>query len=276
MINLFLLSIALAILAAIYYTKINPYYDMQVKQYDVKNYLEYQLFLTSAEFPMWTSNKEQPFALCALVRGNKFVRVSNNQTECQELMLEYKSKARIFDFGKREQMIMPGFIDAHAHLILGGATLMGAPLRHVTSKQEFVQTLQQHINDSFVENGAEWVTGGNWNENSWGSILPTRAWIDEITGMHPTYLIRMDGHSCLCNTLALQKANITRDTPNPEGGEIVKDEHGEPTGVLKDLAMSLVNKLIPPPNPSKALLLAMKHAVSHGVTTVHNMGAGPL
>jgi predicted amidohydrolase YtcJ len=120
-----------------------------------------------------------------------------------------------------------------------------------------------------------WITDGNWDHELWGGQLPTRDWIDKETPNTPVFVSRLDGHMALANSLVLKQAGIDEKTPDPQGGTIVRDEGGRPTGVLKDNAMSLVTKHIPPVSDQQleqALNRAMDHAASLGVTQVHDMG----
>jgi predicted amidohydrolase YtcJ len=125
-------------------------------------------------------------------------------------------------------------------------------------------------------NPGDWVTGGDWDHEMWGGELPHRSWIDAGTLLNPVLISRLDGHMALANSVALELAGITSSTPVPPGGEIVLDpETGEPTGILKDEAMSLVSRVIPPATEEamdRALDDAIEHALSRGVTQTHHMG----
>src|SRR3546814_3420343 len=107
---------------------------------------------------------------------------------------------------------------------------------------------------------------------------PTRQLIDSVTPDNPVFINRLDGHMALANSLALELAGITRDTPDPPGGSIVRDADGEPTGVLKDAAMNAVYAMIPEASASEiatALRAAMRYANEHGVTSVQDMSVSP-
>lgn len=170
------------------------------------------------------------------------------------------------------RLVVPGFNDAHVHTIDGAEELVGVDLR--PSKDEadlgrrlgdFVRTLPK----------GRWVLGGNWDHEAWPSkALPTRAAIDARTPDNPVLVQRLDGHMALANSLALKLAGITRDTPAPEGGTIVRDASGEPTGILKDNAMGLVGRAIPAPALDEVIekaRAALKHAASLGVTTIQDI-----
>jgi predicted amidohydrolase YtcJ len=125
-----------------------------------------------------------------------------------------------------------------------------------------------------------WILGGFWDHESWpDKTLPTRALIDAVTPDNPVFVQRLDGHMGLANTVALTMAGITRDTPAPEGGAIVRDAAGEPTGILKDNAADLVTRLVPPATLDETMAkarAALKHAASVGVTTVQDMTASAI
>src|SRR5581483_5386097 len=121
-----------------------------------------------------------------------------------------------------------------------------------------------------------WITNGDWDHEWWGGELPTRAWIDEATPRHPVWVSRLDHHNMsLANSAALRLAGITRETPDVDGGTIVRDASGEPTGIFKDNAERLVNRVRPEPTAEEAraaLDAAMRYVASNGVTSVHHVG----
>ena len=118
--------------------------------------------------------------------------------------------------------------------------------------------------------------GGDWDHEAWGGELPSRSWIDSVTGNHPVFVSRYDGHMALANSKALELAGINRNTKVPAGGEMKKDANGEYTGVLKDEAMGLVYKVIPDPSEKELdeyLQAAEQHAFENGVTQVHDVSS---
>jgi predicted amidohydrolase YtcJ len=167
---------------------------------------------------------------------------------------------------------VPGFIDTHVHFVDGGFRLASVQLRDARTRDEFVSRIKAFA--ATVPAGT-WITGGDWDHSLWGGELPTREWIDAATPNHPVWINRLDGHMSLANGAALEAAGVTRATPAVPGGEIVRGANGEPTGVLKDNAMGLVDKVVPAPSDEmrdRALHAAMKYVNEQGVTSVHNMG----
>lgn len=166
--------------------------------------------------------------------------------------------------------VLPGFTDNHTHFLRASQALSAADLRGAASREELVRLIGASA--AALRPGA-WLQGGNWDHERWGGELPTHAWIDAVTPDTPVAVARQDQHMLLLNALALRLAGITRDTPDPEDGVIVRDANGEPTGVLKDGARRLVKRVIPPASDREvedALARGAAYALSLGVTQVHN------
>jgi predicted amidohydrolase YtcJ len=171
------------------------------------------------------------------------------------------------------RFVVPGFADDHTHFLSGGFQLASVDLRDAASPEEFARRIGEFAR---TQPAGRWIQGGDWDHELWpGAPLPDRAWFDAVTPEHPVAVQRLDGHMLVANTVALRLAGITRDTPDPPGGTIVKDARGEPTGVLKDEAMALVFRLMPQPTAEEqdeAFRRAQQHALSHGITMIHDMG----
>ena len=171
-------------------------------------------------------------------------------------------------------MVVPGFIDNHVHFIAGGLGLSCVQLRDARSGDELSRRVAEHARTLAPE---QWVTGGGWDEQSWETYaVPSRALVDHVE--RPVFVTRSDMHMALANTRALQLAGITRETPDPPGGTIVRDERGEPTGLLKDAAMPLMFAVMPPPSIDErvsAARRALQEAARAGVTSFCDMGMGP-
>ncbi|MCB9882696.1 MAG: amidohydrolase [Planctomycetes bacterium] len=181
------------------------------------------------------------------------------------------STTRVIELGGRR--VVPGFVDAHVHLLMGGDGLLGRDLRYEPTMEGFARGLAELAASRKV--GA-WITAATWDHERWpGTPLPHRRIVDPLVPDHPVFVSRTDGHMALANSLALRIAGITKDTPDPPGGTIVRDQDGEPTGVLKDAAMDLVAMKIPSwsmEERRERILAAMEHARERGVTWMHDMG----
>ncbi|MBM3879748.1 MAG: amidohydrolase [Verrucomicrobia bacterium] len=173
-------------------------------------------------------------------------------------------------------LLLPGFNDAHVHFLSGGFQLANVDLRDAASPAEFAQRIARF---AARRTPAHWITGGDWDHERWpGAPLPTRQLIDAATPQTPVLVSRLDGHMALANSHALALAGVTRDTQDPPGGLIVRHPaSGEPTGILKDAAMSLVSRFIPRATRQERLAAARaatQYAASLGVTSVQDMSAG--
>src|SRR5712691_2163316 len=171
----------------------------------------------------------------------------------------------------RGRLVVPGFNDAHVHFLSGGFGLLSVDLRDAKDEAELVRRIGAHAR---TLPAGTWIREGNWDHESWPSKrLPTRQLIDDVTPDHPVFVQRLDGHMALANTLALRLAGITRDTRDPDGGTIVRDAAGEPTGIFKDNAEALVERAIPEPSHEmnlRAARAALKEAARVGVTTIQD------
>jgi predicted amidohydrolase YtcJ len=214
---------------------------------------------------IFTGDSQQAWAEALGVRDATIVRVGSNAE------LATVPATRIVD--ARGNLLVPGFIDAHVHFLEGGQRLASVQLRQARSQADFVAAIRDYA--ATVPRGT-WITGGDWDHENWGGRLPERQWIDAVTPDHPVWVNRLDGHMALANRAALRAAGVSRGTADVEGGTIVRDASGEPTGVLKDNAMALVGRHVPDPSPKamdKALDAAMRYVAERGVTSVHHMGS---
>ena len=219
---------------------------------------------------VWTENPHQKEAEAVAIGAGKIVAVGNSaailklkQAGTQSLNLE----------GRR---VLPGFNDAHVHFYYGGASLAGPQLRHSKSQQEFRDTLAEFARNQPT---GRWIQGGNWDHENWSpAVLPTHELIDPVTKNNPVFITRLDGHMSLANSVALKLAGVDRQTKDIPGGVIVRDASGNPTGILKDAAQELVEKVIPEPTPDQirtAVRAAQTYANAQGVTSVQDMSAAP-
>ncbi|HSG88517.1 MAG TPA: amidohydrolase family protein [Pseudomonadales bacterium] len=169
-------------------------------------------------------------------------------------------------------LVVPGFIDAHEHFAWSGDGLASVQLRDAATREAFTDRIA-----AFADGLApgEWVLNGAWDHENWGGELPTREWIDAVTPDNPVWVVRLDGHMGLANSAALAAAGVRVETLGVDGGEIVRDALGRPTGILKDNAMALVERAVPTPTEAqmdRRIRAAMDHVAARGVTTVHDMG----
>src|SRR5437762_8475664 len=172
-------------------------------------------------------------------------------------------------------LVIPGLADGHTHFIGGGFQLASVDLRNAATPQEFVRRIREYAR---TLKPGEWITGGDRDARLWpGQPLPRHDWIDSVTLANPVFVNRLDGHEALANAAAMRTAGVTRDTPTPPGGEILRDaKTGEPIGIFKDQALDLIGRAIPPPSPERrdsALARALAEAASLGVTATAHMSA---
>lgn len=214
---------------------------------------------------VWTGDSTRPWADAVAISGDTILAVGSS-AEIRKLGAE-----RVID--ARGGMVAPGFIDSHVHFVTGGFRLSSVQLRDARTPEAFTRRIREFA--ATVPAGT-WITGGDWDHEQWGGALPERSWIDSVTPEHPVWVNRLDGHMALANSLALRLAGVNRATREVAGGAIVRAGGGEPTGILKDNAQSLVARVVPDPPAAledRALDTAMTYVASNGVTSVHNMGS---
>lgn len=194
----------------------------------------------------------------------------------RQAMLTLYPLAAVTDVG--QATVIPGLIDAHAHLMFLGGTLMQADLTGATSTRDIVARLQRFAAD----NPEGWLLGSGWDQNRWpDKQFPTVADLDAAFPDRPVWLGRIDGHAGWGNSAALRAVarqpgqRALKGSWQPAGGRIVRDAKGQPSGVFVDEAMSLVQAAIPAPSEAareQMLARALDKAVSQGLTGVHDMG----
>jgi hypothetical protein len=222
------------------------------------------LIITHAN--IWTVDPARPSAQALAVIGERIVDVGTEE----EVSAWRGRQTRVIDAGGK--LVLPGFNDAHVHFVSGGAQLDSVQLNDAISAEEFVRRIAERAK---ITPKGEWITGGEWDETKWNPPhLPTKELIDPVTGETPVFVYRYDGHLALANSAALRAGGVTAQTPDPPGGTIVHDAHGNPTGALKDAAQDLVFKVIPSMTHEQRLHAtrrAMEHAASLGVTSAQYM-----
>lgn len=215
---------------------------------------------------IWTVDRAQPEAEGVAVFDGKIVAVGSTS----EIKKFIGKGTKTVDLKHRR--VLPGFIDNHTHFMSGGFQLQNVDLRYANDEKEFAAIIKQRAE----ERPGKWITGGDWDHDLWKSgKLPAKEMIDAVTPNTPVMVNRYDGHMALANSYALRLAGITKATPDPAGGTIVRDPvTGEPTGLLKDEAMSAVYALIPAPSDDEMLVaarLALAEARKYGITSIQDM-----
>ena len=173
------------------------------------------------------------------------------------------------------QTMIPGLVDAHGHVLTYGLGLMRVDLVGATTEAEAAQRVLDFAADNTE---LEWVQGRGWNQVLWDSNeFPTAASLDALVGDRPVWLTRVDGHAAWANTMAMELAGINQNTEDPVGGQIIRDENSNATGVFVDTAMSYIREQIPDTSFEEqkvALIAAMKSLATYGITSVHDAGIG--
>jgi predicted amidohydrolase YtcJ len=215
------------------------------------------------------SAESEELAEAVAVRGNKVIRVGTNR-EIQRLR---RAQTTVID--AQGGAVLPGFNDAHAHLVSGGLSLDQVSLDDAKTLDAIKDTIRVW---SEAHPERQWITGRGWYYQPFNGVMPTRQLLDSLVPDRPAYLIAYDGHTGWANSAALKAAGITRQTRNPAGGIIVRDPRtGEPTGALKETAMALMSKVAPQPTEEDrlaAIRAAMDEAHRLGITSVQDAG-GP-
>ena len=214
---------------------------------------------------VWTGDARQPDASAVAIVGDRIVEVGSSR----EIDRWRAAATTVVDAEGRR--VLPGFNDAHVHLIDGGTALDNVNLKDAETPAEFAR----RIGERAKTKPGEWILGGEWDDQQWSPAeLPTRHLVDDVTNATPVFVTRYDGHMALANSTALGRAGITESTPDPPGGAIVRDANGFPTGVLKDAAMEFVARVIPKMTPDQRLAVvkrALRYAASVGVTSLQDM-----
>lgn len=209
-----------------------------------------------------TMNKNQPSAEALAIHDEKIVAVGSNK----EVLSIVSPQTKITDL--KGATVLPGFIDCHIHLIEYGLSLGGIDCRRVRSINELKRLVAGRTTGT-----GEWILGRGWDQEKFEeNRYPTRADLDQVSPLNPVILTRVCGHICVANSAALREAGVDRNTPNPEGGLIDRDSDGEPTGILRENAVDLVNRVVPTPGLEayvKATTEACQMALQAGLTTVH-------
>ena len=212
---------------------------------------------------IWTGDSSNSSASVMAIKGDKIIYVGNDASRY--------AAAEVIDLqGKR---LLPGFTDNHTHFLSAGYGLASVQLKDAMTRQEFINRIKAFCS---AHPDTTWVMEGNWDHENWGGELPSKEWIDSVTGNHPLFISRYDGHMAFANSKAMELAGINASTLSPDGGVLVRNAKGEATGIFKDAAMGLISRAIPEPTTAQLdqyFDAAAKHAVERGVTHVNDMSS---
>jgi predicted amidohydrolase YtcJ len=215
-------------------------------------------------------SQDKPRTVQAMaIGGGKVLAVGRNKA----IKRLAGTATRMYDLhgGGRDVFVFPGFNDAHLHLGNAGLNKLNVDLTNATSLEDMLARVGSYAKDAPA---GRWLTGGRWDQTLWADkVLPRRQKLDGVTMGHPALLERVDGHIAIANSAALAAAGINGKTVVPNGGAIDLDSQGEPTGILRESAMELVAKVIPPRSHEERMRgaeLAIADALMHGVTSVQD------
>jgi predicted amidohydrolase YtcJ len=216
---------------------------------------------------IYTVNPKQPVAEALVVRGSRIVFVGKSD----DALAMKAASTHVIDLAGAT--VVPGLQDAHGHFTSLGQSLQRLDFRNTTSYDQIVEMVHQAAAKA---RPGEWILGRAWDQNRWPEkVFPTSDRLDAAAPDNPVYLTRVDGHAGLANHKALAAGGVTRDSRAPEGGEIIRDKDGNPTGVLVDNAKELVESKIPPPTREQVveqMLLADKECRHLGLTMIGDAG----
>jgi predicted amidohydrolase YtcJ len=216
---------------------------------------------------VYTVNEKQPWAEAIAIHGDRILAVGNNSE-----VEAYRGKAtKVIDAGGR--LVLPGFEDCHIHFMDGSLGLVQVDLNGASTVPE----IQKRVTEYAASHPKEpWITGMGWTYPTFGpAALPDKKILDEVVPDRPVYFVAFDGHSSWANSKALVMAGITKETPDPPNGKIMRDSNGEATGALKESAGELVAKITPQPTREERLAALRKgihEANKVGLTRVHSAG----
>lgn len=216
---------------------------------------------------IYTSDDFRPIVEALLIRGDRIVFAGS----LREVRARASRLAVTQAFPGRT--IIPGMVDAHAHLLGLGQALLRVQLQGSTTYDEAIARIAAR---AATTKKGEWVTGRGWDQNLWpGKEFPTEAALSRAVPDHPVFVQRVDGHAGLANAAAMKLAGVTAATRDPDGGRIVRDAQGNPTGVFVDNAKDLITRAIPSSSRSQqreAILGAIAEANRWGLTGIHDAG----
>ena len=214
---------------------------------------------------IYTVDPAQPYATAMAISHGRIIAVGND-SDVNNLVLPDVQRVNMHG-----AFVLPGLIDAHLHLEWTGYDLQRVRVYDLARIDDAIAIVRAHAQQTPP---GKWLRGRGWNQADWGGELPMATHLDQATTAHPVFLNSRSGHSGWANSAAMRLAGVDKNTPNPQGGEIVRDAQGNPTGLFLETAMDLIGKHIPGPTPQEAedaTLLAMREMNKKGLTGVHCM-----
>lgn len=191
----------------------------------------------------------------------------------REELNEFYDDSSLKEIDGKGRTLLPGLIDAHAHVMGLGIQELEINLAGIESLQSTLQQLRRYADQ---HPNMKWITGRGWNQVLWEeNEFPTAHDLDKMISDRPVFLTRIDGHAGWANSRAMELAGIDENTEDPDGGRVIRNEDGEASGVFIDQAMNLIENVIPDKTEDdyrKALRLAMNEMSKHGLTSVHDAG----
>ena len=212
---------------------------------------------------IFTADDRGTIAEAVAVDGERIVAIGSTR----EITARYRGTREIDLKGR---LVTPGFNDAHIHFAGGGMSLLRVVLNGSVTLEEAKQRIAAKIKELPA---GSWVLGRGWDHTLWGSQWPTRQDLDQVAPNNPVFVQRVDGHVSWANSLALKTAGVTRDSKAPDGGEILFDARGEPTGILKETAGDLVSRVVPETTREegwRAIERSLEEARRYGITSIQD------
>jgi predicted amidohydrolase YtcJ len=223
------------------------------------------LIVTNAH--IYTVDEARPSAQALAVKDGKFLFAGSER----EVMALRAPSTKVVDAGGHT--VIPGMVDAHAHLLGLGEALQQVDLTGTRSYDEVVARV---VAAAKGQPAGKWITGRGWDQNDWADTrFPTHDALTRALPHNPVYLTRVDGHAGLANAAAMRAAGVTAKTPDPRGGRLERDASGAPTGVFVDNAQGIIERVIPPlsrEDKRKALELAIAESHRYGLVGIHDAG----
>jgi predicted amidohydrolase YtcJ len=230
---------------------------------------------------IYTANPEQPVIACVAVRDGKIIYAgANDEGE------RFKGdKTQVIDLGER--ILTPGFIEGHGHIMGVGYNQLNLDLMAVKSYEELVQKVKDAVSKA---KPGQWIQGRGWHQDKWDQKpakmikgFQTHELLSQISPDNPVFLRHASGHAAMANAKAMEIAGVNQlakenlgKTKSQDGGEIIRDEFGNPTGIFNERAMTLITKYIPQDtqeSDEQALTLALQSCLENGLTSFHDAGA---